>query len=88
MNGAPNLASKPQRLTAVLALIFATILWGGWFPVTQLGVTSGAITMWDMPLLRCSAGAIVLLPIVLQHGIKAGKAGWFGTFIILERIWI
>ncbi len=86
MNGAPILASKPQRLTAALALIFATILWGGWFPVTRLGVTSGAITAWDMPLLRCSAGAIVLLPIVLRHGIKAGNAGWFGTLIILATL--
>ena len=86
MNEAPILASKPHRLSAVLALIFATILWGGWFPVTRLGITSGTITMWDMPLLRCSAGAIVLLPIVLRHGIKAGNAGWLGTLIIIATL--
>jgi hypothetical protein len=39
-----------------------------------------------MPLLRCSAGAIVLLPIVLKHGIRAGNAGWFGTLVILVTL--
>lgn len=78
--------TKRQRLIAVLALIFATILWGGWFPVTRLGITDGAVTPWDMPLLRCSAGAIILLPVVLRHGLKAGKAGWLGTLIILATL--
>ena len=86
MSEAAQSASKAQRLVAVLALIFATVLWGGWFPVTRLGVTTGDITAWDMPLLRCSAGAIVLLPVVLRHGMRAGKAGWLGTLLILATL--
>ena len=39
-----------------------------------------------MPLLRCSAGAIALLPIVLRHGIKAGNSGWVGTLMILATL--
>lgn len=39
-----------------------------------------------MPILRCWAGAIVLFPIILRHGMKAGKAGWRGTLIILATL--
>ena len=73
------LSSPNGRLLAALAALLATVIWGVWFPVTRAGITTGDISPTDMTVLRFSIGAVVLLPVVLRHGMKAGKAGWLGT---------
>lgn len=73
---------RRDRLLAVVAALAAAALWGGWFPVTRLGITSGDVSAMDMILLRCSVGAIVLGPLALRRGLKSGKAGWGGTLAI------
>lgn len=74
---------RRRRLEAVGAALLAAALWGGWFPVTRLGIVEGAITPADMVVLRCSVAAIFFLPLALRAGPKAGKAGWLGTVLIL-----
>ena len=76
----------PSRLLTAGAALTVCLIWGAWFPITRLGLTTGAIQPIDMVVLRFSAGAIVFLPIVLKHGLKAGKAGWGGTGLILATL--
>lgn len=76
------MTERRGRFWAAAAALLAAAIWGGWFPVTRLGVASGDVTAWDMILLRCCVGAAVLLPVTLKGGLKAGKAGWPGTFAI------
>lgn len=76
------MTGRRARVEAAAAALLAAALWGGWFPVTRLGVSSGDLTPMDMILLRCSVGAFVLAPFVFRGGLKAGKAGWKGTLAI------
>lgn len=71
-----------SRLLPAAAALLATVIWGAWFPITRLGVVSGDITPADMTLLRFSVGAVVFAPLIFRRGLKAGKAGWAGTFLI------
>ena len=71
------------KALAAAGALLAAVFWGGWFPVTRLGVLEGAVTPADMVVLRCSVGAIVLAPIVFRKGLKLGRAGWLGTLAVL-----
>jgi len=71
------------RLLAMAGALLATVIWGGWFPVTRMGVLDGAITPADMMVLRCCVGAIVLAPWAFKGGLKADRAGWLGSAAIL-----
>ena len=62
----------------MLAAVAAVAFWGAWFPLSRLSVTE-AVTPADLALLRAGIPALVLLPVVLRHGLKAGRAGWWGT---------
>ncbi len=86
-----TLAASPgavpgARLWAAAAALLATVIWGGWFPVTRLGVLAGDVTPADMVVLRFSVGAFVFLPLVLRKGFKAGRAGWPGTLAIVATL--
>lgn len=74
------------RLAAAAAALVAVVIWGVWFPVMRLGLTTGDVTPADMVVLRFSVGAIVLAPIILRRGLKAGAAGWTGTLVILMTL--
>lgn len=77
--GRPAGAQAPGRLWATVAALAAVTIWGAWFPVTRLGVLAGDITPMDMTVLRFSVGVVVLGPLVLRRGLKAGRAGWAGA---------
>ncbi len=74
------------RLPPAAAALLATVIWGAWFPITRLGVVSGDITPADMMLLRFSVGAVVFAPLIFRRGLKAGKAGWIGTVLIVVTL--
>ncbi len=72
-------AADPRRLAiGVLAALFATIVWGGWFPISRQAVTS-SLTPGDIALLRFVVAGTILVPVVFRHGLKAGRAGWWGA---------
>lgn len=68
------------RTTAVAigCALLATLIWGGWFPVSRLAVTT-RLSPADVTLLRIAVPAVLLLPIVVRRGLKAGGAGWWGS---------
>ena len=69
----------------MLAAVAAVTFWGAWFPLSKVSVTE-AITPADLALLRAGVPALVLLPVVMRHGLKAGRAGWLGTAALTGTI--
>jgi drug/metabolite transporter (DMT)-like permease len=78
----PGAGPNPRRTAlAIAAAILAVVIWGAWFPIARLSVTT-SITPWDLALLRFSFAAIVLLPVVARHGMAAGRTGWLGALVM------
>ena len=69
----------------MLAAVAAVTFWGAWFPLSKVSVTD-AITPADLALLRAGVPALVLLPVAMRHGLKAGRAGWWGTAALTGTI--
>lgn len=64
------------------AASLAALLWGSWFPLSRLMVRDQSMSAEDVAWLRFAIAAVVLLPLVRRHGLKAGRAGWLGTAIM------
>lgn len=80
----------PNPRKTVLAIgcaLLATLIWGGWFPVSRLAVTD-QLSPADVTLLRIGPPALLLLPIVLRRGLKAGRAGWPGSLAMAATVGI
>ncbi len=60
-------------------------IWGAWFPLSRLSVTE-SITPADLALLRVGLPGLVLLPVALRLGFRAGRAGWWGTLAMAGTI--
>jgi len=71
-----------STLLGVIAASLAATLWGGWFPLSRVMVRDDTISPEDIGFLRFSVAGLCLLPIVLRHGLKAGRAGWTGTIVL------
>jgi drug/metabolite transporter (DMT)-like permease len=74
-------ASGGKALAVLLALV-TCVIWGAWFPVVRLGVLADGLTPWDMAFLRMIFPLVLLTPLVWRHGLKAGRAGWPGSFAL------
>lgn len=72
---------------AVACALLATLIWGGWFPVSRLAVTT-RLTPADVTLLRIAVPAALLLPVALRFGLKAGRAGWPGSLAMAATVGI
>lgn len=68
-----------RTVTALAAAGLAALLWGSWFPLSRLMVRDQSMSPEDVAWLRFAIAAIVLLPVVRRHGLKAGRTGWLGT---------
>lgn len=64
----------------------AALLWGSWFPLSRLMVRHETMSPEDVAYLRFLIAAIVLLPVVWRHGLKAGRAGWLGTIAMTVTV--
>ncbi|MCY3672310.1 MAG: DMT family transporter [Alphaproteobacteria bacterium] len=69
------------------AALLAMVFWGAWFPLSRLSVTE-SITPEDLAILRVGLPGLLLLPVALRLGFKAGKAGWWGTAAMAGTIGI
>jgi drug/metabolite transporter (DMT)-like permease len=70
------------RAVAVLLALVTCAIWGAWFPIVRLGVLANGLTPWDMAFLRMIFPLVLLTPLVWRHGLKAGRAGWPGSFAL------
>jgi len=75
-----------QILLGVMAAALAAVLWGGWFPLSRVMVRDGITSPEDIAFLRYSLAGVCLLPVVLRHGLKAGRAGWTGTIVMTVTV--
>ncbi len=78
-------AGARRRLFAVALAAFATLIWGGWFPISRLAVTTG-LTPADVAFLRFGVAGLVLLPVCLRQGFRAGRAGCWGSLAMTATI--
>jgi drug/metabolite transporter (DMT)-like permease len=70
------------RAVAVVLALVTCVIWGAWFPIVRLGVLASGLTPWDMAFLRMIFPLVLLTPLVWRHGLKAGRAGWPGSFAL------
>ncbi|MDP6343740.1 MAG: DMT family transporter, partial [Alphaproteobacteria bacterium] len=62
--------------------VLAALIWGGYFPVSRLVLRDSALSPEDVAFLRFCIAGVVFLPVLLRHGLKAGRAGWLGSVIL------
>lgn len=64
----------------------AALFWGLWFPLARTALRSDDLSSADLAFLRFLTPAVLLLPVVLRHGLKAGKAGWAGSIVMTMAV--
>lgn len=70
-----KLSEKRTSAAANVSLLFAAVLWGSGFVVTQMAIDSGFSTLLIMALRFILAG-VLLLPFFWKSVFTAGKRGW------------
>ena len=63
------------------AMLLTVLLWSGWTVVTSHAIKT-SMTAFDLSLFRYGVPTLVLLPVTLRHGLKAGAMGWTGTLLM------
>ena len=74
-----KLVASHRFALGIGAALIAALIWGGWFPVSRLAVTT-VLGPADLALLRYLVAGTVLIPVAFRLGLRAGKAGWWGAF--------
>lgn len=69
-------------LIAFLSGLAAAMIWGGWFPITRLGVLD-TLNIFDLGLLRYGVAGLIMLPLVIKRRLYARRWPLLGLGLIL-----
>ncbi len=78
---APIASTTPSLILGRAAMLTTVLLWSAWTVVTSHALKT-SMTAFDLALFRYGVPALVLLPVILKHGLKAGALGWTGTLLM------
>ena len=86
MTSTPNDLARPaapDRIGAqgYIAMLATVLAWSAWTVITSHAIKS-SLTAYDLALFRYGIPALLLAPVVLRHGLKAGAMGWTGTLLM------
>lgn len=68
MNEPADSSSSPGKLTGILALLGALLVWSSWAIVARWGFANSELDAWDLGFLRFFFAAVCMTPVLIRKG--------------------